>query len=155
MPPPFKEDYGKILVKINGNPAIALIDLQTTGADLINSQFVFLYQIPTIDLETPRKLSTAIKGSNSTIFKKVKVKLDWGGHTEDREFYMTHLAGGEDIILGEPALTANKAVIRAENFPVTIHPPDKEIITLEPWLGEVSPNMVSAKTNITINPSSN
>ena len=101
------------------------------------------------------KLSTAIKGSNSTIFKKVKVKLDWGGHTEDREFYMTHLVGGEDIILGEPALTTNNAIIKAGNFPVIIQPPNKEIITLEPWQGEVSTKVVSARTNITINPSSN
>ena len=83
------------------------------------------------------------------------MKLDWGGHIEDREFYVTHLVGGEDIILGEPALTANNTIIKAGNFPVTIQPPDKEIITLEPWQGEVSTKMVSARTNITINPSSN
>jgi len=37
----------KVQVQINACKALALVDLQTKGGNLINSQFVYLYKIPT------------------------------------------------------------------------------------------------------------
>jgi len=41
-------DYSRVRVKVNGHPALALVDLQTTGGDLINAQLVHLYGLPTL-----------------------------------------------------------------------------------------------------------
>jgi len=30
-------DYRRVWVKVNGHPALALVDLQTTGGDLVNA----------------------------------------------------------------------------------------------------------------------
>jgi len=37
-------DYGRVRVKVNGHPALAFVDLQATGGDLINAQFVHLWR---------------------------------------------------------------------------------------------------------------
>jgi len=39
-------DYSRVRVKVNGHPALALMDIQTTVGDLINVQFVHLYRLP-------------------------------------------------------------------------------------------------------------
>jgi len=104
-------DYRRVLVKVNGHPALALVDLQTTGGDLINSQFVHLYGLPTYGID-PKSLNTAIKGSKGIIEKACDVEMDYGGYTETRTLYIAHLAGW-DIILGKPALTALNALIPA------------------------------------------
>jgi len=44
-------DYSRVRVKVNGHPALALVDLQTTGGDLINAQFVHLYGLPTYGID--------------------------------------------------------------------------------------------------------
>jgi len=44
-------DYSRVLVKVNSHPALALVDLQTTSGDLINTQFVHLYGLPTYDID--------------------------------------------------------------------------------------------------------
>jgi len=42
-----KLDYSRVRVKVNGHPALALVDLQTTGGELIIAQFIHLYGLPT------------------------------------------------------------------------------------------------------------
>jgi len=39
-------DYSTVRVNVNSHPALALVDLQTTGRDLINAQFVHPYGLP-------------------------------------------------------------------------------------------------------------
>ena len=105
-------DTNRVAVKINGNKAMALIDLQTEGCNLLNAQFVQLFKIPTRKLNPPLTLMTAIKGSRASINKAAEVELDWEGHTEIITCCIVHLVG-EDIIIGKPALWKNKAVIQA------------------------------------------
>jgi len=40
-------ENSKVQVQINGHKALALVDLHTKGGDLINSEFVYVYKIPT------------------------------------------------------------------------------------------------------------
>ena len=54
-------DNGKVQVQINRQKALALVDLQTKGGDLMNSQFIYLYKIPMKYIEK-KSLSTANKG---------------------------------------------------------------------------------------------
>jgi len=56
-------DYSRVQVKVNGHPTLALVDLQTTGGDLINAQFVHLYGLPTYGIDK-KSLNTAIKGQS-------------------------------------------------------------------------------------------
>jgi len=53
-------DYSRVRVKVNGHPALALVHLQTTGGNLINTQFVHLYGLPTYGIDK-KSLNTAIK----------------------------------------------------------------------------------------------
>ena len=55
-------DPNRVCVKVTGHLALALIDLQTMGGDLIRAQFVYLYKLPVVKIE-PNTLATAIKGS--------------------------------------------------------------------------------------------
>jgi len=69
-------DYSRIRVKVNGHPALALVDLQTTGGDLINPQFVHLYSLPTYGIDK-KSLNTAIKGSKGVIEMACDVQMDY------------------------------------------------------------------------------
>jgi hypothetical protein len=126
-------DNSKVQVKVNGHTALALVDLQTKGGDLINSQFVYLYQIPTKTIEK-KSLNTAIKGSKGTIDKTCEIKLNWNGYEETRTFYVAHLSSW-DLILGQPALESVKAIIPAGQNPVTIQPDGMQRFALTPWRG--------------------
>ena len=105
---------------MNGHPALALIDLQTIGEDLISSQFMYLYKLPVVKIE-PKTLVTAIKVSNGTVGKTCDVEINWGGFEETRMFYVGHLSGW-DMILGKPALQDVRTTISAGRTPVTIQP---------------------------------
>jgi len=59
-------DYSRVRVKVNGHPELTILDLQTTGGDLINAQFVHLYGLPTYELDK-KSLNSAIKGSKGVI----------------------------------------------------------------------------------------
>ena len=69
-------DRNRVFVKVNGHPALALIDLQTIGGDLISAQFVSLYKLPVVKIE-PKTLATPIKGSKGTVDKTCEVELNW------------------------------------------------------------------------------
>jgi len=53
-------DNSKVQVQIHAHKVLTLVDLQTKGCDLINSQFVYHYKILTILIEK-KSLSTEIK----------------------------------------------------------------------------------------------
>ena len=59
-------DYSRVQVKSNGHPALALVDWQKTGRDLINAQFIHLYGLPTYGIDK-KSLNTAIKWSKGVI----------------------------------------------------------------------------------------
>ena len=71
-------DYSRVRVKVNNHPALALVDLQMTGGELINAQFVHLYSLPTYGIDK-KSLNTAIKGSKGVIEKACDVQVDYGG----------------------------------------------------------------------------
>ena len=70
---PEPTDFGKVLVKADRPPALALVDLQTQGGALIDSKFVHLYCILTRPNEK-KTLSTAIKGSQRPIDKQCTIQ---------------------------------------------------------------------------------
>jgi len=124
-------DYSRGRVNVNGHLALALVDLQTTGGDLINAQFVHLYSLPTYGINK-KSLNTAIKGSKGVIEKACDVQMDYGRYTETRTLYVAHLVGW-DMILGKPALIALNALIAAGPKPVTIHPEGMVRFALKEW----------------------
>jgi len=85
-------DYSRVRVKVNSHPALALVDLQTTGRDLINAQFVHLYGLTTYSIDN-KLLNTAIKGSKGVIERACDVQMEYRGYTETRTLYVAHLAG--------------------------------------------------------------
>jgi len=107
------------------------VDLQTTGGDLINVQFVHLYGLPNYGIDK-KSLNTAIKGSKSVIEKACDVQMDYGGYTETRTLYVAHLTGW-DMILGNPALTALNALIPAGPKAITIQSEGMAWFTLKEW----------------------
>jgi len=113
-------DYSRVRVKINDHPALALVDLQTSSGDLINTKCVHLYGLPTYGIDK-KSLNTAIKGSKGVIEKTCNVQMDYGGYTDTRTLYVALLAGW-DMILGKSALTALNALLPAGQKPVTIQP---------------------------------
>jgi len=124
-------DYSRVRVKVNSHPALALLDLQTTGGDLINAQFVHLYGPPTYGIDK-KSLNTAIKRSKGVIEKACDVQMDYGGYTETRTLYVAHLAGW-DMILGKPVFTALNALIPAGPKPVTIQPEGMARFAFKEW----------------------
>jgi len=123
--------YSRVWVKVNGNPALILVDLQTTGGDLINTQLVYLYGLPTYGIDK-KSLNTAIKGSKGVIEKACDVQMDYGEYTETRTLCVVHLAGW-DMILGKAALTALNALIPARPKPVTIQPEGMARFARKEW----------------------
>src|SRR5205807_5192173 len=69
------QDYSKIEVKANGFSALALVDLQTKGGDLINAQFVYICKIPSKVIEK-KSVNTASKGSKGTIDERCEINLN-------------------------------------------------------------------------------
>jgi len=124
-------DYSRVRVKVNGHPALALVDLQTTGGDLINEQFMHLYSLPTYAIDK-KSLNTAIKGSKGVIEKACDVQMDYGGYTETGTLYVAHLAGW-DMILGKLALTGLNALIPAGPKPLTIQPEGMARFARKEW----------------------
>jgi len=125
-------DYSRVQVKVNGHPALALVDLQTTVGDLINAPFVYLYGLPTYGIDK-KSLNTAIKGSKGVIEKACDVQMDYRGYTETRTHYVAHLAGW-DMILGKPALIALKDLIPPGPKPVTIQGEGMARLALKEWI---------------------
>jgi len=112
--------YRRVRLKVNGHPALSLVDLQTTGGDLINTQFMHLYGLPSYGINK-KSLNTAIKGSKSVIEKAYNVQMDYEEYMEPTTLYVAHLTGW-DMIPGKLALIALNTLIPAGPKPVTIQP---------------------------------
>jgi len=125
-------DYRRLRVKVNGQPASALVNLESTGGDLIYAQFVHLCCLSTYGIDK-KSLNTAIKGSKSVIEKACDVPMDLGGYTEIRTLYIAHPAGW-DMIPGKPALTALNALIPVGPKPITIEPEEMAHVALKEWV---------------------
>ena len=126
-------DPNRVFVNVKGHPALALIDLQTIGGDLIRAQFVYLYKLPVVKIE-PETLATAIKGSKGTVDKTCEVEINWGGFEETRMFYVSYLSCWH-MILGNPVLQDMRATISAGTAPVTIQRPGMDRFPLRMWRG--------------------
>jgi len=124
-------DYSRVRLKVNGHPALALLDLQTTGGYLFKAQFVHLYGLPTYGIDK-KSLNTAIQESKCVMEKACDVQMDYGGYTEIRTLYVAHPAGWY-MILGKPVLTALNALIPAGPMPVTIQHEGMACFALKEW----------------------
>ena len=113
-------DYSTVRAKVNGHPALSLVDFQTTCGELINTQFIHPYGLPIYGIDK-KSLNTAIKGSKGVIEKACDIQMDYGRYTETRTLYVAYLAGW-DMILVKSAFTALNALIPAGPKPVTIQP---------------------------------
>jgi len=145
--------------KINDQLTKTLVDQQTTGADLISSNFCTLHNLLLYSLKNPITLQITMKGSLGSISQYTKVNCDWLGWSEERIFYVATL-NDWDGILGSPALRHAKAVINMGTMSVTIQPPGQNRIRFTPWKTTTSqknprknpnttPNLFTpAKTNI-------
>jgi len=72
-------DYSTVRVKVNGHPTLALVDLRTTGWDLIKAQFVHHYDLPIYGIDK-KLLNTAIKVWKAMIEKACDVQMDYAGY---------------------------------------------------------------------------
>ena len=76
-------DPNLVFVEMHRHSALAPIDQQTIGADLISEQFVYLYKLSVVKIE-PKTLATTIEGSKGTVDKTCEVELNCGGYVETR-----------------------------------------------------------------------
>ena len=120
---------------MNGHPALALLYLQTIGADPISAQFVYLYKLPVLEIE-PNTLATAINVSKGTIGQICDVELNWGGYEETRIFYEAQLSGW-DMMLRRPRLQDIRATISAGTASGIIQPRSMDRFCLRMWRGNL------------------
>jgi len=124
-------DYCRVRVKVNCHPALALVDLQTTGEDQINSDFVHLNGLPTYGSDK-KSLNTVIKALKGVIEQACDIQMDYQGYTETRTLYVAHLAGW-DMILCNAVCIALNAVIPAAPKPITIKPEGMACFAYKEW----------------------
>ena len=122
------------------------------GGDLNSAQFVYLYQLPVVKIET-NTLATAIKASKETVDKTCGVELTWAGFEETRMFYVAHLSGC-DMILGKLPLQDVRATISAGTATVTIQPTGMDRFPLRMWRGNRVTDLSDRYHNIRIDPDS-
>ena len=81
-----KKKKKKIDVKLDGHPANALVDQQTTGASLISSTYISTYNLPIVELPKDVTVNLALQGSRGKSTHYVIANLDIGGHTQPVTF---------------------------------------------------------------------
>ena len=117
-------------VKLDGHPAKALVDQQTTGASLISSTYTSTYNLPIVELPEDVTIDLTLEGSRGNSTHYVIANLDIGGHTQPVTFCITALADW-DIILGEPILRELKTKLDIGKCKMTRLEPPKTPITVE------------------------
>lgn len=75
-------------VVMYGQQAIALIDQQTIGVDVINEEFLYLNKVPVVIIES-QILARSMQGSIVTMYKTCVLELTCRGHAET---HMIHVA---------------------------------------------------------------
>jgi len=114
-----------INIKVDGHPARALIDQQTTGASLISTTFASTYNLPTVVLEEEITVSLALQGSRGKSTHYVKTTIDIEGYKLPVSLCVVALADW-DVILGEPILRTLQAIINVAKQIITIQPSSAE-----------------------------
>ena len=117
-------------VKLDGHPAKALVDQQTTGGSLISSTYTSTYNLPIVELPEDVTINLTLQGSRGNSTHYVIVNLDIGGHTQPVTFSIAALADW-DIILGEPILRELKTKLDIEKRKMTRLEPPQTPITVE------------------------
>ena len=72
-----------INIKVDGHPAQALIDPQTTGASLVSTTFASTYNLPTVPLTNEITINLALQGSRGKSTHSVRSILEIGRHMID------------------------------------------------------------------------
>ena len=126
-------DPNHIFDKVDGHPALAPIDLLTIRQDLSSVEFVYLYKLPVLKIES-KTLATAINGCKGRVDKNWEVELNCGCYAETSMFYVTHLSGW-DMIDAKLALQDVLATISAGTASGTIQPRGMDRSYLRMWRG--------------------
>jgi len=84
-------------VKINGYPALALMDLQNNYGDLISIPFLHLHSLGTYVIDR-KSLNTVIKKPKCVRKIACDIQMDYREYMEKRILYVAYHAGGEKII---------------------------------------------------------
>ena len=124
LPPELYDKNSKhivIDVLINGNPARALVDQQTTRANLISTSYATTYNLPLVQFEEDLAIRLSRQGSRGKSTYYVKTKLTIGQHEEMASFCVAALSDW-DLILAEPFLRKLKAIINIADHSMTIKP---------------------------------
>ena len=116
-----QKDKSTCMIKCNNAEALTLLDPCTMNGDLISDTYCAIYKTPFQAIKGGLPLTTTIKGSRSTIIHKATVNIDIQGYKIQRTLYVCHLQDC-DIILGEPALSALKAIKEIADNKVSIKP---------------------------------
>src|SRR5258705_565825 len=108
-------------IEIEGNKALALIDPQTTGGNLMSNNYASTYNLPLIQMLEPIQVNLALKGSRGSSTHYVNTKIRIGTHEREASFLIVALDDW-DVILGHPLLRDVKAIIDVAKAQMTITP---------------------------------
>src|SRR5258705_2474237 len=108
-------------IEIAGYKALALIDPQTTGGNLMSNNYASTYNLPLIQMLEPIQVNLALKGSRGSSTHYVNTKIRIGTHEREASFLIFPLDDW-DVILGHPLLRDVKAIIDVAKAQMTITP---------------------------------
>src|SRR5258705_8081208 len=108
-------------IEIEGNKALALIDPQTTGGNLMSNNYASTYNLPLIQMLEPIQVNLALKGSRGSSTHYINTKIRIGMHEREASFLIVALDDW-DVILGHPLLHDVKAIIDVAKAQMTITP---------------------------------
>ena len=119
-----------INIEVEGNKALALIDPQTTGRNLMSTNYALIYNLPLIQMSEPIQVNLALKESKGVSTHYVRTKIKVGSHKQVAAFLIVALDNW-DVILGHPLLRDIRAIINVSKALMTISPLEgqKETIT--------------------------
>ena len=108
-----------INIEVEGNKALALIDPQTTGGNLMSTNYTSVYNLPLIQTLEPIQVNLALKGSKGVSTHYIRMKIKIGTHEQDAAFLIVALDDG-DVFLGHPLLRDIRVVIDVSKALMTI-----------------------------------
>ena len=110
-----------INIKVDGHPARALIDQQTTEASLISTTFDSTYNLLTVALTNEITVNLSLQGGRRKSMHYVRSTLEIGGHMIEVYLCVVALADW-DLILAEPILRMMQTIMDVTNQIITIQP---------------------------------
>ena len=69
-----------INIEVEENKALALIDPQTTGGNLMSTNYASIYNLPLIQMSQPIQVDLVLKGSKGVSTHYVRTKIKVGSH---------------------------------------------------------------------------